>query len=217
LIGTRSRCQSILQLTSPKTSEKDLPSLEKPEKKGKSKEVLYTSIKKVKKQKSNNGSPVVSIKPLPIVEKVQEPVDEEALRKEQRRTRFEQEQKDALERMKKRQTSPPRRQLKDLNLETLEWNDLVIIGTCAELEKPYLRLTTRPDPSTVRPEKILKKTLELLKQKWKKERNYTYACDQFKSLRQDLTVQRIKNEFTVEVYETHSRIAIEKVSAIKSG
>jgi hypothetical protein len=97
------------------------------------------------------------------------------------------------------------------NPDNIDWNDYAIVGTCAELEKPYLRLTAAPDPSTVRPLQILKKTLEMLKSRWRKEHNYTFVCDQFKSLRQDLTVQRIKNEFTVKVYETHSRIAIEKV------
>lgn len=85
-----------------------------------------------------------------------------------------------------------------------------IIGTSEVLEKKYLRLTAPPVPSNVRPERILRQTLDLLKKKWRKEGNYSYICDQFKSLRQDLTVQHIKNEFTVSVYEIHARIALEK-------
>lgn len=85
-----------------------------------------------------------------------------------------------------------------------------VIGTSEVLEKRYFRLTSAPVPSHVRPEPILRQTLDLLKKKWKKEGNYSYICDQFKSMRQDLTVQRIRNEFTVTVYEIHARIALEK-------
>jgi hypothetical protein len=45
-----------------------------------------------------------------------------------------------------------------------------------------------PDPADVRPLPVLRQTLDLLKKKWKEEENYAYICDQFKSLRQDLTV-----------------------------
>ena len=85
-----------------------------------------------------------------------------------------------------------------------------VIGRCLDLEKRYFRLTSTPNPDTVRPLPVLAKTLELLKQKWRKDNNYAYICDQFKSLRQDLTVQHIKTDFTIKVYEIHARIALEK-------
>lgn len=85
-----------------------------------------------------------------------------------------------------------------------------IIGRCQKLEKNYFRLTAPPNPDTVRPLSVLRKALDLLKKKWRSENNYNYVCDQFKSMRQDLTVQHIRNEFTASVYEIHARIALEK-------
>ena len=85
-----------------------------------------------------------------------------------------------------------------------------VVGLCQDLEKPYSRLTSAPRPETVRPLSVLRKTLEHLKMKWRTENNYSYICDQFKSLRQDLTVQHIKSDFTVAAYEIHARIALEK-------
>jgi hypothetical protein len=91
-----------------------------------------------------------------------------------------------------------------------DMSDGPVVGTNQSLEKSYFRLTAPPKAETVRPLPVLERTLAMLIKKWKDESNYNYICNQFKSLRQDLTVQHIKNSFTVKVYESHARIALEK-------
>lgn len=112
-------------------------------------------------------------------------------------------------------------------VEDIDWDALTVKGTCQEIEKRYLRLTSAPDPATVippslnlngmlllsfifptplfkcyvinlqvRPEEVLEKALLMVQNSLK---NYLYKCDQLKSIRQDLTVQRIRNQLTVKV------------------
>lgn len=131
--------------------------------------------------------------------------EEETRRREKRQRRFEDSRSDTVPKKSKPVYTAP-----VFNSDVIDWDEYTIVGTSTQLEKNYLRLTSAPDPATVRPVRVLQKTLDLLKEKWRKDQNYAYICDQFKSVRQDLTVQRIKSEFTVTVYEIHARIALEK-------
>lgn len=104
----------------------------------------------------------------------------------------------------------------EINIEKVKDNEfnpekLKIIGTCTKLEKHFLRLTSAPDKCNVRPEYILKQATIVLKEKINSKIDFDYIsiCSQLKAIRQDISVQHIVNEFTVEIYELHARIALE--------
>lgn len=82
-------------------------------------------------------------------------------------------------------------------LSEFDLEQLIVVGTCQKVEKDYLRLTSAPAPSTVRPLPVLRQALKLVKEKWEKSKGspecYVYMCSQLKSLRQDLVVQHIRN------------------------
>lgn len=116
--------------------------------------------------------------------------DDEAIRRQQRAGRFKDDER------KTRVERKPR-------ASTLK-------GTCKDVEKSYFRLTSAPDPSTVRPEPVLRKALQrLVGLIASGDVNYFYAQDQFKGMRQDCVVQALKGNIAIDIYEAHARAALE--------
>ncbi len=69
-----------------------------------------------------------------------------------------------------------------------------------------------PHPATIRPLTILEQAFSFVLNKYQSNHDWSYISSQLKSIRQDLMVQSIRNDFTVLVYEENARIALEMVS-----
>lgn len=121
----------------------------------------------------------------------------------------------------------------NVTLDEYDYEQMTVKGTCATLEKDYLRLTAPPRAELVRPLAVLQLHLKNLKLEYyghesnetgsenmkegsfpriprQRRHDYLWFCSQLKAVRQDCTVQRIQGDFAVNIYETHARIALEE-------
>lgn len=88
-------------------------------------------------------------------------------------------------------------------------------GTSQTIEKSYERLTAPPDAASVRPSSVLAQALALVQQRWSEtvasDRSVLYeswARDQLRSMRQDLTVQGLcSTQLARGVYQFHAQLA----------
>ncbi len=75
---------------------------------------------------------------------------------------------------------------------------LIILINIASLLFFLFVFFQEPDPSQVRPVSVLRRSLKMVKDHWQEKQNYKYACEQLKSIRQDLTVSMLRNLFNIK-------------------
>uniref|UniRef100_A0A453PX10 Uncharacterized protein n=1 Tax=Aegilops tauschii subsp. strangulata TaxID=200361 RepID=A0A453PX10_AEGTS len=73
----------------------------------------------------------------------------------------------------------------------------LIVGMCTDVQKGYFRLTGPPDATKIRPKPVL---VEALKFVQVSSKDYNFKTDQLKSIRQDMTIQNIEDELSVQVF-----------------
>ena len=92
-----------------------------------------------------------------------------------------------------------------------------IVGTCEEVEKSYVRLTRQPHASSIRPERVLRMSLESVLRREAEGEDYEARMDSLMSICQDLRLQQINNELTVTVRELMAVYALRDRARGKSG
>ena len=161
-----------------------------------------------KKKKKKGANPFGRADPFDS--KYEDPM--EGAKRQKRAGRFEASGASLASRLDERWQQAPRQLMGDDGDIVL---DYTVQGTCQEVPKKYLRLTQNPDPRTVRPEPVLKQAIDMVREKYESydgertQDQYIWLWEQMKSIRQDLTLQRIRNDFAVQVYEMHARICLE--------
>jgi len=85
---------------------------------------------------------------------------------------------------------------------------LAVQGVSTDLEKSYFRLNAPPKPEEVRPQPVLEQAIQHVLQQCEAGKPYIWGSDQMKAIRQDCVVQGITNDFTVQMYEAHARLAL---------
>eukprot|EP00529_Nitzschia_sp_RCC80_P023381 CAMPEP_0113475688 /NCGR_PEP_ID=MMETSP0014_2-20120614/19253_1 /TAXON_ID=2857 /ORGANISM="Nitzschia sp." /LENGTH=476 /DNA_ID=CAMNT_0000368623 /DNA_START=1094 /DNA_END=2524 /DNA_ORIENTATION=- /assembly_acc=CAM_ASM_000159 len=99
--------------------------------------------------------------------------------------------------------------VRKIPLDGNENNVEPLVGKSESIEKSYLRLTSDPKPEDVRPLPVLRKALLHIRTQYVEQEDVEWANDQLKAVRQDLTVQHIRDPFVLDVYETHARLLLE--------
>jgi hypothetical protein len=92
-----------------------------------------------------------------------------------------------------------------------------IVGTCEEVEKSYVRLTRQPHASSIRPERVLRMSLQSVLRREAEGEDYEARMDSLMSICQDLKLQQIDNDLTVTVRELMAVYALRDRARGKSG
>jgi hypothetical protein len=82
----------------------------------------------------------------------------------------------------------------------------VLVGTSQTVAKGFVRPSSAPLLSAIRPEAVLRRAFAMCLAKSRDDIEFT--ADQIKSIRQDLTVQQLESAFSAAVYEFHTRVAV---------